>query len=176
MGGFLFLSVLFNNMKLYSSLDEALRDTAFENDVARVCIFDFVDDFFMCGHIFTKQIEPHIGWLKVCLERLNQPQDIVYDSCSLFGELTMNAYRWVERAGDFCITFVYIGEKGIVVGTKQNNHFLSPGQIALLENGERVLTARAGSASGGTDLITDVADGLLILEKEKSIYVAKYFL
>ena len=164
-------------MKLYSSLDEALSDVNFDNGIARLCVLDFIEDFSLRGHKFMKNIEPFISWLKLCLDNLNQPIAIVYDSCSVLGELTTNAYRWVESTGDFCVAFAYIGKKGIVVGTKQNNHFLSPEQTAFLLNGERVPSTRdALVGGGGTDLIRDAADGLLILEKEKSIYVAKYFL
>ncbi len=163
-------------MKLYSSLDEALSDVRFEKGVARLCVLGFVGDFSLRGHKFMEKIEPFIGWLRLCLENLNQPIDVVYDSCSVLGELTMNAYRWVESPEDFCITSAYVGKKGVVMGTKQNNHFLSPEQIALLLNGERVPSTRDTLVGGGgTDLIRDFAEGILIIEKEKSIYVAKYF-
>lgn len=156
-----------DDWKVYATLEEALADIQFNNGLMRSVelLADDADSTF-------KYIEEVISWIHDSLGDRDANEKISF--CSIFGELAMNAYRTLVK-GESCSAGIYLGEKGVLSGSCQPSRFFSPQQIAVLKSRMRVPSTREGSASGGTDLFTDEGNGILILEKEKSIYVAKYF-
>jgi len=171
-------------VKIYQTLDEALQE------------IDFAGMSLGFGHgkFKDKKHEEYtfIRWLSMSAELLgismekspeqNEKECPFYkhktEACYVFLELVRNAYRLgVDgQEGRRFHAGVYSGSRGIVVGTEQEANFLTREHIELLKQGRPVPSTNTENPGGlGTQIITNVADGLFISEEKRAIYVLRLF-
>lgn len=159
-------------MKTYTTLEEALRDIQFENgEHQRIELFLDIHK----EHV-QKPLDDMITWMIDALDLKSgreQAKNIVY----ILIDLASNAYRHgVTDSRDSCSVEAYIGNKGVLMGTRQNKDFLTAEQLTLLKEGRMVPSTRDESNNRGTERFAREGNGILILEQERAIYVAKYYL
>lgn len=158
-------------MKLYPTLDGALRDIEFSrvNRIHTHFGLGLVKDRLTREDIFTE-------WLRRLKDSLGEDLNgYVKETTRTFYELITNAYEFGVKQHPkrrFSADF-YKGNKGVVIGTDQEAGFLTSEQIDLLKQQRPIPTTREDRKGIGTQIILANADGLLI--SEQGIYVSKFY-
>ena len=162
------------NLKIYTTLAEALKDI----------------DFGSVGHGkiveigFDKELgrsQPPMQELESWLEtEFKQQEENVFGPFrGMLRDLADNAYEngIGTNHREHCFVEAYVGQKGALLGTRQNTNFLTEEQIKLLLAGKKVPSTSKSELSQnyGTERFVTQGDGLLIIAPEKAIYVSKYF-
>lgn len=71
---------------------------------------------------------------------------------------------------------LYIGESGSLMGTRQSSRFLKDEEIGLLNAGQcPVSDTESKEPKRDFKMLFDEGNGLLVIKKQKLIYVAKYY-
>lgn len=129
------------------------------------------------SYLFANKAGKILGWLRSTLK--NEDKNSVADILSIFSELFDNAYRYgviyqyKEHPAARCTLEAYIGQKGTIIGTTQEEGFLTKEQIRAFKT--KKLVKPAHGCGKGVYYITKQGDGIFISEKEKAIYISKYF-
>jgi hypothetical protein len=161
-------------VRFYQTLDEALEDIGF-NGRKRVATL-------LNGLNAAKKFDygqPAFDEIMKWLFNFLQNQKIAREHTSvflqMFCDVAANAYRediqihGAETVQASC----YLGNQGILLGTKQTRGFLRPEQLELLRSGKNVpSTDERGCGGHGTRSFFEYGKGLLLLEKEKEIHVS----
>ncbi len=110
------------------------------------------------------------SWMNGVLSE-TQDREFLGRTAHVLLELAKNAYRFgpVEHPGSICTLSCCIGERGVLVGTRQEEGFMSDEQISLLKKGKPVPTTVPtgsglpfGGGNWGTGIVIENADGLWI--------------
>ena len=157
-------------LKLYQTLDQALEDIEFDG---RQHITELLN-----GHEKFDYGQPRLdamfSWLDIHLIKkgLDREQRPLF--LWVLCDLACNAYReGVQIPNEkSCGIECYVGERGVLMGTKQKSNFFTPEQAALLKRGREVPSTNSGGY--GTANFVEQR-GLLISEQEKAIYVSKFY-
>lgn len=161
--------------KIYASLDEALADIEFETGLSNLVFESAERDGAERGKPIFEELDRGIlNWLKLYLEHYEPKKENHSPIIGIFLELFSNAYRASIKGNGFYFISIFLGKKGVLIGTKQEYNFLTDNQISLLEKEKRVPSTRISNGCG-TRTITDEGDGIFIDKLEKAIYVSKYF-
>jgi len=154
--------------KVYSSLDEVLREIDFDGRSLGETKFTKDPEQWP-----GEEFDQFILWLHQALatEALTKEGDgwrrrVLY----LCGELGKNAYRHDVDAS----VFAYVGKQGVVIGSKQARGFLDKDQIGLLKSRKPIETDRRCGGKGTDDLV-NCCDGICIDESRMALYFLMHY-
>lgn len=154
----------------YMDLREALNDVVF---IERKCIAELLNggDEFDYGQF---SFDGMMRWLSDRLEEKELDREQRGDFLEVLCEVVKNAYEnGVQKTGEkSCTAECFLGQKGVLMGARQRSNFLRPEQIELLRRGEAVPSEDV-SGGHGTNLFVK-QDGLIVIEEEMAMYVARY--
>lgn len=166
-------------VKIYRDLGEALDDIVWEGKGHRTK--------FTVNHNKNERAErerevtdffsQEFGLWIVKRSRLEQMHGKEYSSDvgRILWELLKNAEYESKRRQNLTVE-LYVGNTGCLMGTRQQARFLSNDEIELLtEWQDPIPSTKKEEGSGiGTQIFLEEGDGILILKKQKAIYVSKY--
>jgi len=161
-------------VKIYQTLDEALEDIGFNGRKRIATLLNGLNapKKFDYGQQAFDEI---MKWLFNFL----QSQEITREHTSvflqMFCDVVANAYRediqihGAETVQASC----YLGNLGILLGTKQTRGFFTSEQLALLKSGQNVQSTDERHGGGyGTRSFFEYGKGLLLLPEQKEIHVS----
>jgi len=169
-------------IKIYKDISEALKDIEWNGKGKRASYTVALNGRDRAGRekLLAKFFEDFEEWImkdsrlvqthgKPCAVKVN----------NILWELVKNAEYPTPLRKSFEVD-AYLGKEGALMGTRQKAKFLSPEEIEMLiEWKEAVHSTKFGKSDQpigrGTQMFVEEGDGLLILPKQKAIYVAKYF-
>jgi hypothetical protein len=158
-------------IRVYENFGEALEDIRFGGDRYITKLLNGGDKFDIGQFSFDRMMD----WLSDRLEGRGLNREQRGRFYGVLVDLVGNAYeKGVQDTGEeSCTAECFLGQRGVLMGTRQKSNFLRPEQIELLRRGENV-PSRDVAGGSGTRLFVK-QDGLLIVEEEKAMYVARYF-
>jgi hypothetical protein len=163
----------------YDSLEEALRDIEFSHEDEFIGhYFEISSTNYTTEHLycyFTRFME----WLSSKAQQKDVDAGIITEINYMIWELMKNAHRSAMTKypeGRFR-TKVFLGSKGVLVGTEQETEFLTREQIDLLMQGKNVPSTKPENsiAGMGTRILVNYGKGVFISEEEKAVYFSRFF-